>query len=346
MADAPVSLTASELAQLVGGRLEGDGAAGIAAVDPLDRAHGRSLSFLTGPKYLHSFLASQAGAVLVPESITLPVGGPASRIVVRDPAGAMSIAIAALFPEPARVSGIHPSAVLGRGVELGDEVSIGPWCVLGNQVRLGDRVSLGAGVVLEPDVAIGDDSDLEARVTCYAGTRLGARVRVKAGAVIGSAGFGYISGRAGHRRIPHVGGCVIEDDVDIGANSCVDRGSVDDTVIGAGTKIDNLVHIGHNARLGERCLVMGGVVVAGSARIGNDVILAGHSAVGGHLTVGDRARVGAKAGVTSSVPNDTDVSGFPARPHREFLRAQAALYRLARITDELEALVKVPNGHG
>ena len=186
------------------------------------------------------------------------------------------------------------------------------------------------------------DSSLDPNVVCYSGSRLGARVVIKAGSVIGGTGFGYLSDRTGHHLIPHVGGCVIGEDVHIGANSSIDRGSVGDTMIGAGTRIDNQVHIGHNARLGERCLVMGGVVVAGSARIGNDVVLAGHSAIGGHFRVGDRARVGAKAGVISEVADGADVSGFPARPHREFLRAQAALYRLAPLVDELEALAQAP----
>jgi UDP-3-O-[3-hydroxymyristoyl] glucosamine N-acyltransferase len=211
--------------------------------------------------------------------------------------------------------------------------------VLGDGVEIGAGASIGAGNVLEMGVAVGTDSHLDSNVTCYRGTRLGSRVMVKAGAVIGGAGFGYLSDRTGHHLIPHVGGVVIGDDVHIGANSCIDRGSVDDTTIGVGTRIDNLVHIGHNARLGERCLVMGGVVVAGSARIGNDVILAGHSAVGGHFRVGDRARIAAKAGVIGEVPDGASMSGFPARPHREFLRAQAALYRLAPLIDELEALV-------
>jgi UDP-3-O-[3-hydroxymyristoyl] glucosamine N-acyltransferase len=137
-----------------------------------------------------------------------------------------------------------------------------------------------------------------------------------------------------------VGSCIIEDDVEIGANCTVDRGSIDATVIGPGSKLDNLVHVGHNARLGARCLVMGGSVIAGSADIGDDVIIAGHAAVGGHFRVGRGARIGAKAGVISAVPDGAEFSGFPARPHREHLRAQAALYRLARITDELEALVQ------
>ena len=146
------------------------------------------------------------------------------------------------------------------------------WCrspgPLGAGVVLGDRVRLAPGVVLEDGVTIGDDSELGAHVVCCRGTRIGRRCVIKAGAVLGGTGFGYISGPEGHQRIPHVGGCVLGDDVDVGANSCIDRGSIDDTVIGAGTRIDNLVHIGHNARLGEGCLLMGGVVVAGSAELG------------------------------------------------------------------------------
>jgi UDP-3-O-[3-hydroxymyristoyl] glucosamine N-acyltransferase len=201
-------------------------------------------------------------------------------------------------------------------------------------------VRLGPGVVLEDAVEIGDDSDLGPYVVCYRGTRVGRRCVLKAGVVLGGAGFGYISGPEGHVRIPHVGGCVIGNDVEIGSNSCVDRGSIDDTVIGAGSKLDNHVHIGHNARLGARCLIMGGSVVAGSAELGDGVIMAGHSGVAGHLRVGHRVRIGANSTVISAVPDGIDVSGFPARPHREFLRAQASMHRLAKITDQLEALVK------
>jgi UDP-3-O-[3-hydroxymyristoyl] glucosamine N-acyltransferase len=223
---------------------------------------------------------------------------------------------------------------------------VGPYAVIGAGVSLGDGARIGAGVVLEDGVTIGEASDLGPNVVCYQGTRVGARCVVKAGTVLGGAGFGYISGPEGHLRIPHVGGCVIGDDVDIGANCCVDRGSVDDTVIGAGTKLDNHVHIGHNARLGKGCLVMGGSVVAGSADIGDGVIMAGHTAIAGHFRVGNRARIGAKSGVISAVPDDADYTGFPARPHRDFLKAQAAMYRLAKITDELEALVRTRSGNG
>lgn len=334
------ALTAAAVAELVGGRLTGDGALELHAVSPLDRAHGDALSMLSSGKYAEAFLASKAGAVLVPLDLALPAGGPATRIAVKDPARAMAQAVGAMFPPTALPGAIDPTARIGRGAQLGTDVRIGPWAVLGPDVVLGDRVQLGPGVVLEAGVTVGQDSVLDAHVTCYEGTVVGQRVRIKAGAVLGGAGFGFLSDRTGHHQIPHVGGCLIGDDVSIGANSAVDRGSIDDTVVGPGTKLDNHVHIGHNARLGARCLVMGGSVVAGSAHIGDGVILAGHSAVAGHLSIGDGARIGAKSGVISDVPAGADYSGFPARPHREFLKAQAALYRLAPIAKELESLTR------
>jgi len=341
VADAAVSLSAAAIATIVGGRLEGDGAAVVRAVGSLDRADANSLAFLDSPRYLGEFIASRAGVVLVGDRLQLPDdAGPRTRIVVPSPLRAFSRVVDALFPPQDPVAGVHSTAQLGRGCRLGSCVSIGPFVVLGDGVQVGDRVILGAGVALERGVVVGDGSELGPQVTCYAGTRLGKRVRVKAGAVIGGIGFGYLPGPGGHEQIPHVGGCLIEDDVHIGANCCIDRGSVDDTIIGTGTRLDNHVHIGHNARLGARCLVMAGVVVAGSARIGDEVVLAGHSAIGGHFRVGDRARVSAKAGVTSEVPDGADVSGFPARPHRDFLRAQAALYRLAPMVAALESLVE------
>lgn len=318
---APVPLTLQAVAELVGGRPVGNGARVLSAVGSLEGADGETLSLLSSGRYLDAFARSRAGAVLLTPDHAGHQPGPADRIVVGDPQRAMARAVAAMFPAPAAEGRIDPSARIGPGV------------------RLGLRVRIGPGVVLEAGVSVGDDSELGAHVVCLAGTRIGRRCRIKPGAVLGGAGFGYVAGPEGAERIPHVGGCVLGDDVELGANSCVDRGSIDDTVIGNGCKLDNLVHVGHNARLGAGCLVMGGSVIAGSADIGDGVIIAGHAAVGGHFRVGHRARIGAKSGVISAVPDGADVSGFPARPHREFLRAQAALYRLARITGELEALV-------
>ncbi len=340
MPQATVPLTAQAVAELVSGRLVGDGTRLLTAVGPLDGADGGMLSFLTSARYLQAFRASTAGAVLLRAEHEAEPEGPAVRIVVPDPHAALTCVLVAMFPKARPAPGIDATARIGAGTILGLDVSIGAHAVVGRDVVLGSRVRLGAGVVLEDRVVIGDDTELDHHVVCYAGTVVGRRCVVKAGAVLGGAGFGYISGREGHGRIPHVGGCILGDEVEIGANSCVDRGSVDDTVIGPGTKLDNHVHVGHNARLGARCLIMGGSVIAGSAELGNGVILAGQAGVAGHLRVGHGVRVGAKSGVISSVPDGTDVTGFPARPHREWLRAQAAMYRLAGITDQLEDLVK------
>jgi UDP-3-O-[3-hydroxymyristoyl] glucosamine N-acyltransferase len=237
---------------------------------------------------------------------------------------------------------MHPSAVIGRGVTWQDPVAIGPHVALGREVRLGRNVRVGAGCVLGDGVRVGDDVELFPRVTVYTGTEIGNRVILHAGVVLGSDGFGYVPGTRGElpRKIPQVGRCLIGDDVEIGANTTVDRGSIDDTVIGPGTKIDNLVQVAHNVRIGARCLIAAMVGIAGSTHIGDDVFLAGQAGLSDHLTIGNRVRVTVQGGVIGDLPDDATVSGYPARNHREYLRAQAALYRLAAIVDDLEALVR------
>jgi UDP-3-O-[3-hydroxymyristoyl] glucosamine N-acyltransferase len=333
------ALTAQAVADLVGGRLLGDGGVLLSAVAPLDRAGPRSISFATGVRYRAALAATGADAVLITEALVPLAPLRPARIVVRDPAQAMATVAAALFPAPAPRAAIDPTARLGAGVHLGEDVAIGPWAVLGAGVRVGARTSLGPGVVLEDGVTVGADCELGARVVCQAGTTLGDRVRVKPGAVLGGEGFGFLSDASGHRRVPHVGRCVVEDEVEIGANCTVDRGSVGDTVLGAGSKLDNLVHIGHNVRIGRGCLLMGGAMVGGSARLGDGVLVGGRAAIADHRDIGDRARIGGMSGVSQDVPAGGAVSSFVARNHRDILRAQAALARLPRIIDELEHLV-------
>ncbi len=331
-------LTAQAVADLVGGRLLGDGGAVVSTVGPIDRAGPGALTMAASPRYAAALAGSTASAVLVPPALADAAAGPAARVVVPDPYGAMIRIIRRLFPPTELPPGVDPTARIGPGTLLGADVTIGPQALIGRGVTLGDRCRLGPGVVLGDGVVVGEDTRMDARVVCYAGARIGRRVVLKAGAVIGGDGFGYLSRAGAHERIPHVGACIIGDDVEIGSNSCVDRGSLDDTIIGPGTKLDNLVHVGHNARIGERCLLMAGVGIAGSTRLGNDVILAGHVGVTDHLTIGDRVQVAAKSGVISNVPADSVLSGNPARPNRQVLRAQAALYRLAPLVGELERL--------
>jgi UDP-3-O-[3-hydroxymyristoyl] glucosamine N-acyltransferase len=336
---APSVLTAQAVADLVGGRLLGDGTFPVTRVGPLDRADGNTLSFLVSTRYLAYFRASRAGVVLLTPEFEKEPKGPETRIVVQDPYRAiLSVLPRFLVPTSAEV-GVHPSAVIGNDVKLGPEVAVGPHVAIGPGASVGARTHLAAGVVIERSVVIGEDCVLGANVVCHEGTRLGNRVVLKAGAVIGGQGFGYLPTTEGHQKIPHSGACILEDDVEVGSNSTVDRGSLDDTVIGRGTKIDNLVHVAHNIRIGERCLLMATTGLAGSVRIGNQVIVAGGVGIADHVRVGDGATISARSTVISDIPPKSVYGGYPARPHREFLRAQAALYRMTPLARDLETLV-------
>jgi UDP-3-O-[3-hydroxymyristoyl] glucosamine N-acyltransferase len=245
-----------------------------------------------------------------------------------------------LYAAPQRAAGIDPTARLGRGVRLGADGTVEAYAVVGDGAVLGDRSWIGAHASVGAGVEIGADSRILPHVTCYPGTRLGARVIVHAGARLGSDGFGYVYRDGAHVKIPHVGRCLIDDDVEIGANTTIDRGSVDDTRVGAGTKIDNLVHLGHNVHVGRLCLIMAQVGVSGSTHVEDGAILAGQAGIGGHLTIGRGARVAAQAGVFGDVPAGESWSGYPARPHRQSLRASAAMLRLPELLKPIERLLR------
>ena len=323
------SLSAAEVAALTGGRLVGPPDTHVAAIAPLERAGPGDLSFLVSSRYLPYFERARASVVLCAEALASAPGGATARVIVPDPHAALLTVLAVLYPTPAWAPGVHPTAVIGPGATWTDPVAIGPHVVLGEGVTLGRNVRIGAQSVIGDGVTIGDDCELYPQVTCYTGTTIGRRVILHAGVRLGSDGFGYVPGRAGaaHRRIPHVGRCVIGDDVEIGANSCVDRGSIDDTLVGDGTKIDNLVHIAHNVHVGKRCLILALAGIAGSCRLEDDVVIGGEVGISDHCTIGRGARVLVQAGVIGDVAPGATVWGTPARAHREVLRATAALYR-------------------
>ena len=339
-------IPASEIAALTGGRLVGPGTVTVAGIAPLERAGPGDLSFLASSRYLPYFQRTSASVALVKPEFAGAEGGPATRIVVPDPQAALLVVLPVLYPQAVWEPGVHPTAVVGRGAVWQDPVEIGPHAVVGAGVQLGRGVRIGAGCVLGDGVALGDETQLYPGVVCYAGTALGKRVIVHAGTVLGSDGFGYVPGKGGvaHRKIPHVGRCLIGDDVEIGANTCIDRGSIDDTVVGTGTKIDNLVHIAHNVRIGARCLIMAMAGIAGSVQVEDEAIIAGQSGIGDHITIGRGARLLVQSGIISDVAPGATVSGYPARSHREYLRGQVALYRLLAIVDELEDLVEAKHG--
>jgi UDP-3-O-[3-hydroxymyristoyl] glucosamine N-acyltransferase len=329
---------ASEIAALVQGRLQGGADPDITGVAPLDRAGPSDLSLLAHARYAVYLGGTRAGAVLVSESLAGRHGADLPAIVVKDVHGALARVLSRLYPEPATAPGVHPSAVLESGVELGPDVAIGPYAVIGAGTRVGARVRIGAHCAIAEACVLAPDVTLAPHVTLYRGVRIGERTTVHSGTRLGVDGFGYVWDGSSHRKVPQVGGCVIGADVEIGANVTIDRGSIGATEIGDGVKIDNLVQIGHNVRVGPHTIIIAQVGIAGSSTIGAGVTLAGQVGVGGHVTIGDRATVGGQAGVFGDLAGGETYSGHPARPHRETMRAQAAVSRLPRIMQRLRAL--------
>lgn len=344
------TLTAGAVARIVRGELLGDASVRLRAVAPLERAGPDELTFLAHERYAHLLASCGAGAVLVSPELAGAAsearGGAWSgcRIVVAQPYEAMLRVLPALYPQPPRREGIHATVVIERGATIGEKVAIGAYTVVGEGAVLEDGVSVGSHCSIGNGVRVGAESWLADSVTLYPGAEIGQRVRLHAGVRVGSDGFGYVQVGGVHEKIPHVGRCIIENDVEIGANTTLDRGSVDDTVIGAGTKIDNLVHVAHNVRIGRLCLIMAQVGIAGSVRIGDGCILAGQVGVSGHHTIGTGARLAAQAGVFGDIPAGETWSGYPARPHREALRAQAAFFKLAGLMRRMERLLARAEG--
>jgi len=333
------TLTAADIAAAAGGELRGDPDVRVTSVAPLYRAGPGDVTFLATPRYVPLLAERSPGVLLVTPELSASPGTPRSVVVVDKPLVALLGILPRLYQPHRGASGIHPTACLGRGVTLGREVAIGPYAVLGDGVSVGDGTVIDSHVVIGDGVPIGADCRLFPGVTLYSGSVLGNRVIAHAGVRIGGDGYGYVFANGAHQKIQHVGRCIIHDDVEIGANTTIDRGSIDDTVVGAGTKIDNLVQIGHNVTVGKLCLIMSQVGLAGSTRVGDGCILAGQVGVRGHLEIGDRAKIGAQAGVFGDVPAGETWSGYPARPHRESLRASAALFKLAGMIKRLERLL-------
>jgi UDP-3-O-[3-hydroxymyristoyl] glucosamine N-acyltransferase len=315
--------------------LEGDPAVEVTHVTAPEDAGPGALVILSDPRLL-SGVEAAAAAVVLPED------GPATRlpaIRVANVRLALALALRALAPRQGPAPGIHPTCVIGAGVRMGADVSLGPYAVVGDDVEIGDRARIDAHVVLEDGVRIGADAVLHPRVTVRHGCVLGARVVLQAGTVIGSDGFGYAQdARRRHVPIPQVGTVILADDVEIGANSAVDRATLGATRIGRGTKLDNYVHIGHNVEIGEDVAMAAACFIAGSVRIGHRVLIGGMSGIADHLTVGDDAIVLGDTAVTRDVPPGTVVAGRPARPRMEQRRVQAAAQRIPELLREVAEL--------
>jgi UDP-3-O-[3-hydroxymyristoyl] glucosamine N-acyltransferase len=332
-----MSFTAGQIAEHLHAEIIGDRSIQLTGLAPADRARAGELTFAENPSYFAAAEQSQAAAILV--------AGPfasSSKVIIRVPNARVALAkvLPFFFPPEEHPCGIHPSAVIAGSARIDPTAHIGPNCIVGDRVRLGARSVLMGGDDLRADCQLGDDVCLFPNVVLYRQTQLGSRVTIHAGTVIGSDGFGYVLDEGRHRKVLQLGNVVIHDDVEIGANSAIDRGTLGPTVIGAGTKIDNLVHVAHNVVVGRHCLILGQVGFAGSTTLGDYVVVASQSGIADHLKIGNQAMVGAKSGVMRDIPDGGRVLGTPAAPDRQAKRQMIAIQQLPDLLHRMRDLEK------
>jgi UDP-3-O-[3-hydroxymyristoyl] glucosamine N-acyltransferase len=330
-----MEITLASIADIVKGKIAGDGTQKIRGAASFEDAKGDEITFAGQSKFLKNIDATDAGAILVPQNFQAS----GKNIVQVDNPQIAFIKILNLFhPDLRPDSGISRDAYIGRAFLCGKDISIAPFSVIGDNVTFGHRVVLHPNVVIGNNVIIGNDVKIFPNVTILERCIIGNRVTIHAGSVIGSDGFGFAPEDKKYVKIPHTGIVQIDNDVEIGAGNTIDRATFGKTWIQSGVKTDNLVHIAHNVTVGENSLLVGQVGISGSVKIGKNAILAGQAGIAGHLSIGNNAIVGPQAGVAKSVPDGETVSGTSAMPHRLWLRVQRILPKLPELAKKLSDL--------
>jgi len=329
--------SAAEIAKMIGGEVVGDPATELKGFAPADRAQPGDLTFAENENYFARAEQSAASAVIVEGSFTST-----KKTLIRVPSARIAFArvLPIFFPEPAFAPGVHPTAILPASAQVESSAHIGPYCMLGEKVRIGARSVLQGGNYVGANCQLGDDVILFPNVTIYPGAEIGHRVRVHSGSVIGADGFGYVLDGSAHRKVPQIGNVILRDDVEIGANVTIDRGALGPTIIGKGTKIDNLVQVGHNVTFGENCLVVSQAGIAGSTKLGNYVVLGGQVGLAGHLKIGNRVQVAAQSGVMHDIPDGQKWIWTPAQPDRQAKRQMIAMQHLPDLLRRVSELEK------
>jgi len=324
-----------KIADLINAKIVGDSEIEITGACGIKEAKNGDITFLADKKNIKYIHTTDASAIIVRDEIK---ESPKSMLIVDNPHLAFAKVLEIFYKKPFAPLGISDKAVIGKDVNLGENVTIYPLAYISNNINIGARVIIFPGVYIGEGVSIGDDSIIYPNVTIRENVIIGKRVIIHAGTVIGSDGFGYVFEKGQHYKIPQIGGVVIEDDVEIGANVTIDRATTGNTLIGSGTKIDNLVQIGHNVKIGKNCIIIAQVGIGGSVEIGNNVILAGQVGIRDHVKISDNVKVGAQSGVAHDIPRDEIFSGTPAIPHKTWLRAQNIYNKLPNYIKRLKEL--------
>lgn len=329
--------TAAQIAEKLKGEVVGDGSIEITGLAPAEHARPGELTFAENAAYFAAAEKSQAAAILVAESF-----GASNKVLIRVANSRVALArvLPIFFPPEQHLHGIHPSAVIADSAQVDPATHIGPGCIIGTRTRIGAGTVLMGNNYLGADCEIGTDVCLFPNVMLYRKTHVGRRVVIHAGTVIGSDGFGYVLDEGRHRKVLQLGNVMIGDDVEIGANAAIDRGTLGPTIIGEGTKIDNLVHIAHNVVIGRHCIIMGQAGFAGSTRLGDYVVVASQSGIADHLKIGNQAMIGAKSGVMRDVPDGARVVGIPAGTDRQAKRQIIAVQQLPDLIHKVRELEK------
>lgn len=325
----------AELAERIQGELRGDGEVTITGVGHLEDANEGEITFADGPSVQSLANASRASALIVPPEVEVKHK---PFIVTEDPRLAFSKVLELFAPDMRPDAGVHPTAVLGKNVSLGENVSVGAHAYVGDGTILGDNTVVHPLAYIGPETLTGSDCEIHPQVYIGPRVQMGKRVIVHAGASVGADGFGYLQTEHGHRKIPQIGTVILEDDVEVGANSTIDRATVAATRIGAGTKIDDQVHVAHNVVLGRNCLLCGQVGIAGSTTIGDNVVMGGQAGVNDHVEIGSNIVIAARASVFGNLDEEGIYSGYPAAPHQKQLRSIAHMRRLPRLMDRIKEL--------
>ncbi len=332
-----MSATLQQLADLIGAKLQGNPELEIRRVYPIDQAQEGDITFVANPKYLSKLSGCKASAVIVAPGIELPGG---NLLVTANPYLAFAKILTYLQGPKREMRGVMAGAHVADSAQLAATVTVYPGAVVGENVKIGAGTVLHPGVVIYADVEIGADCLLHAGAIVREGCRLGNRVILQPLAVIGADGFGFAPEGRGYYKIPQVGIVVLEDDVEIGACSCVDRAALGETRIRRGTKLDNLVQIGHNAEIGEDTIIVSQCGIAGSSKVGNHCTFGGQSAVAGHVKVGDNVTLGARSGASGNLDSNQLLSGVPPIPHKEWLKMTMSLPKVPEMRKELQQLKK------